>query len=218
MLRIASHGHKYFSTVVPPLKASLPGGNAADSTVAAFERALASGDALEMSGVETYPTGGGISRTKPLVLAVSTREKRERGKRELRESREGGRGSENRRREVCRQASLGLESLSFFLRFFSSASLSRDDSPPLSALTSFLFLPSLLAPLSILTSKKQKTRTKKGHGRDGRARRRERPGAHRGRRGREGLQVHFYAALWTSVKWWGQHVLISRCPSHAALS
>ena len=162
--------------------------------------------------------GGGISRTKPLVLAVSTREKRERGKRELRESREGGRGSENRRREVCRQASLGLESLSFFLRFFSSASLSRDDSPPLSALTSFLFLPSLLAPLSILTSKKQKTRTKKGHGRDGRARRRERPGAHRGRRGREGLQVHFYAALWTSVKWWGQHVLISRCPSHAALS
>ena len=56
------------------LKASLPGGNASDSTAAAFERALSSGDALAMSGAETYPTGGGISRTKPLVLAVSTRE------------------------------------------------------------------------------------------------------------------------------------------------
>ena len=67
---------------IAALKASLPGGNATDSTAAGFERALASGDALEMSGNKTYPVGGGISKTKPLVLAVSTREKRERRERE----------------------------------------------------------------------------------------------------------------------------------------
>ena len=58
------------------LKASLlPGGgvNATDSTAATFVRALAAaGDALELSGVETYPLGGSISPpSKPLVLAVT---------------------------------------------------------------------------------------------------------------------------------------------------
>ena len=85
---------------VAALKASLPGGNAADSTVAAFERALASGDALEMSSVETYPTGGGISRKKPLVLAVSTREKRESGERAEREG-EGTVGARTTAASLC---------------------------------------------------------------------------------------------------------------------
>ena len=54
---------------------------------------------------------------------------------------------------------MGARTATANLRFFSS--LSRGDSPPLSALASFLFLPSLLVLLSTLTSKKQKTRTEK---------------------------------------------------------
>ena len=166
---------------VAELEASLPGGNAVDSTAAAFERALASGDALEMSGVETYPTGGGISRKKPLVLAVSTKRKeRERRERERREGGRGNSGSENRH---CKS--------SFF--FFS---LPRRLSP---ALCSHFFSISSFAPRPSLDFDLEKTKNsnRKGHGRDGRARRRERPGARRGRRRREGLQVHFYAALRT---------------------
>lgn len=45
---------------------------ATTSTAATFVKALqASGDALEMTGVETYPAGGGISEARPLVLAVT---------------------------------------------------------------------------------------------------------------------------------------------------
>ena len=100
---------------VAELEASLPGVNAVDSTAAASERALASGDALEMSGVETYPTGGGISRKKPLVLAVSTKRK-ERERRE-RESREGGRGNSGSENRHCKS--------SFFFLLSPAATLPR---------------------------------------------------------------------------------------------
>ena len=138
---------------VAELEASLPGGNAVDSTAAASERAVASGVALELSGVETYPTGGGISRKKPLVLAVSTKRK-ERERRE-RESREGGRGnsgSENRR---CK--------FSFFFLLSPAATLPRS---LLSLLFSF-FLRS--SPFSRLGPRKNKKLEQK-RSRAGRAR------------------------------------------------
>ena len=138
---------------VAELEASLPGGNAVDSTAAAFERALASGDALEMSGVETYPTGGGISRKKPLVLAVSTKRK----ERERREREQRGREREELEREPP------LQIFVFFL-LSPAATLPRS----LLSLRFSLFLRSSAPSSSTLTSKKKQKTPKRS--RAGRAR------------------------------------------------
>ena len=62
-----------FYAPVAALKSSLllPGGGGSSSTAAAFSRApAASGDALELSGGETYPLAGGLPLA-PVAFAVT---------------------------------------------------------------------------------------------------------------------------------------------------